>query len=422
MLGALVTLPSGDARVGTPLDGQEQQEESTAERMLRLAREGSPVVRPQAARRFVSLGAEAVDVLLRETDGTPAGLAPLGKDLVRMVAGFDDARVRALLWSALDDADFPWRPAAAAGLAESSRADELERFLALAEDRLAQVRAAALVCLGRSADDRARAALRRGLDDDDARPRRAAADALASAGEPWALQWMWAELFRQDRFFDRDTGRTARIEAVRILGKHLDDLHGFDPAAPPDGEANVAPLLALSEAVLAVSADMPAELSAPEPVVEPDAGLSKDAPAVLGLELVSCRKGERFVRVLADDRLVVGLGKVRVVPLAPGTVARMLARVRSEAENEALSIEPGATAFFGEPGCDREVLLLAPAGPADALRVWEVSKGAQPVRALRPAPLGRIHRALIDALPADEPLRAELREILEAVGGPLPDA
>jgi hypothetical protein len=44
-----------------PSQGGDAKPESELDKMLRLAREASPVVRPQAARRFVGRGAEAAE-------------------------------------------------------------------------------------------------------------------------------------------------------------------------------------------------------------------------------------------------------------------------------------------------------------------------------------------------------------------------
>lgn len=405
---------------------EKAQEETQAERMLRLAREGSPVVRPQAARRLVTLGDAAIEAVLAASAGTPAGLGRLGKDVVLVLSELEDARLRALLWEALDDLDFPWRPAAAAGLASSAREDERARFLGLAADRLALVRVAALGPLAAARSDAARAALHAALSDPDARCRRAAVDHLAAAGERWALRALQRDLFQDDTFFDRDVGRALRAEAARVLRRHLPELEAFaayDPSAPAWDAGNRAPLASLAEALSALPAGPPEQAL---DVLRVPPRPRAPAVAVLGLELTSCRHGELLLRLTEDDRLLVGVGRPVSLPLPAGTTGRVLAAAQQATAAPALAVEPGDARFYGSAGCDREVLLIAPGGDARALRAWEVSKGSDPVPDLRPEALGRALAGIVAALPeaavegAPTGLRGSVREALASIGGPLP--
>jgi len=377
--------------------------------LLEKAVRGSAVIRPQAAARLVAFGEPAIERLLALSEGTPAATAKLGADLVEAFGAFGDARLRALLWRCIEDRDFPWRPAAARSLAAHPSADarEAEPLTALLADPIAPVRMAAVQGLHRlfeAPPDAQRSAVRARLADPSDFVRRAAAVALCGWGEPEALLWLVEDLQRTDTFFERWSGKNAAYESRRALGELLGDTFGYDPETPPTTEANQAALTRLRAAVDARIGDrprpaLPAVALAAPPVTD----------AVLGLELVSCRRGEHYLAWTRDDHLLIGMGNPTRLALPPGTVARLL----TLAEAQLARVE---RPFFGTPGCDLEMLRHVPA-PGTPPRTFIVSKGEAKVEGLRPEPLGELLRALVASIP-DEPLRTAAAETMAAVGGP----
>ncbi len=393
-----------------------QDDEDPLDRYLRLAQTGSPVVRPQAAERFAALGAPAAERVLAEAE-SPEGLAGLGRELIEVLGRLDDERLRARLWSALENPDFPWRPAAARSLASTVQADERERFTALLADPLAAVRAAAVG--GFDAPDAlssevAISAVRARLEDPDDRVRRVAADLLDRHGHHDALAWLLEDLEREDHWFEVPSGKLARYEVLRLLGDRLGGRHGYDPEKPADAPENSAALAALRRA-----ATERAQAELPEvPAIARAVGGRGDE--VLGLEIRSCRRGEYFLRWTAGDELWVGRGNPARVSLPEGSTARLLELTKSE-------IEPLADRrAWGQPGCDVEILYVRPPDARRA-RSLQVSKGPEAVADLRPEALATIFTELLETLPpaaADgDPRLANLRDrvtaALAAVGGPL---
>lgn len=386
------------------------------EKMIRLAMTGSPVVRPQAAERLISFGDAAAARLLTECGDAPSAMAPMGQALVETLGAFDHAGLRAKLWAAVADADFPWRAAATRGLTQHARAEELERFDPLLTDPLAAVRNAAVDAYGRL-DARTRAAaLRERLErDPDDRVRRNAARLLDVWGERDALWWLFEDLRRADTFFDAPTGRMARFKSAQLLAARVGDLHGYDSTLAPTDAANQNALRALEYALEELA-------EAPMPSLPPLAKASQPGlNEVLGLELLSCRRGEHALRWTSDDFLLVGKGNPAVLRLDPGTTAALLA----EAETRLAATD--GQLFWGEPGCDMEQLHVR-LPDEDATRTLILSKGPEPVEGLRPDPLDRLARKLVATLPDIESpdprldrLATRVRETLGALGGPLGD-
>ncbi len=387
--------------------------------LLHDAREGPPVVRPQAAQRLIALGEPARERLVAESE-TLRELAALGPDVVEVLGAFDDERLRGRLWSALGDADFPWRPAAARSLAGSAAgADEaeIERFVALLADPLSYVRVAALDGLA-ALDARGRKSLVRArLADPDDSVRRRAALLLDAWGEHDALAWLVEELRRDDTFFDSRLGRAARGEAIRALEERLGGRFGYEARLEPDDPANVAAIGQIVERCRAL-------WGAVDPVLPPVARAAPsetaEAEAVLGLELRSCRRGELFLRWQRDDVLLVGTGNAARVELPEGTVARLVEAAKP------LLAKLGDARTWGEPGCDVELLYWRPE-PGARASVLRVSKGPDAVDGLRPDALGELVRALVATLPSggEDPrvddLAARTEDVLGALGGPLPE-
>ncbi|MEX1025251.1 MAG: hypothetical protein WD226_09255 [Planctomycetota bacterium] len=378
------------------------------DRLLEAAQNGSPVVRPQAAERLIALADEAAPRMLTllETES----LADLGQELVEVAGKLGSAELRERLWRALDDRDFPWRPAAARGLAASIQAFERERALAWLDDPLASVRSAGVTALG-ALDARADEPVLHALlkSDSSDRVRRDAAELVDAWGTRWALAWIVEELDRTDVFFDQDTGRAARFAATRALEQRLGHALAVRPEEPASAPANAAAFQALRDEVKALAGGRWPKLPA---VAKVGAAVP---PALLGLEIRSCRAGEHFLRFSADDRLWLGVGaNPTSVALEPGTVERLVATIGA-------ALEPLEVDTWGEPGCDAEQLYLR-TDPAAAPRIWRVSKGAEAVADLRPEALAAALRALVAAVPEaidGAPARRTLDAALSAVGGPL---
>lgn len=399
---------------------QAADDEKRLEAMLDKAIRGSAVIRPQAAARLVPMGAPAVERILALCAGGPPEIAKLGASLVEVFGAFQEPRLRELLWVCLADRDFPWRPAAARSLAQNPLAEDREQetaaFRALLADPIAPVRMAAaqaFQALHPTPTEAMRAELRALLRDPSDYVRRAAAVTLVGWGEPEALLWLVEDLRRTDTFFERWSGKNAAYESRRALGTLVGDTFGYDPETPPTGPTNATALQKLDEAVRARIGDrsvppLPAVARASGPVTN----------AALGLELVSCRRGEHFLCWTTDDELLVGMGNPARVTLPVGTTKRLLALAQAE-------LAKLERPFFGEPGCDLEMLRLVDP-PGATPRSWIVSKGQAQVEGLRPEALGRLMRAMVASIPerieSADPrladLRAAAQETMAAVGGP----
>lgn len=393
---------------------------SPVARMIDIARSGPFTKRPQAAARLGTMGAPAIAALRELVAREP--LADLGPELLQPMAELEADDLRERLWTAANDVTFPYRPAAAAWLARTARAGEWARFEALEADPLSAVRAAAIDAIG-TLDDRALTpVLEAALRDPSDAVRRRAADWLVTWGHDFALRWLLEDLFRSDRYFDLETGKNARYESARVLRRLLDDRHlfGYEPREAPTAAANVAALEQLARLVSE-------RIGVDERVPPPFARRSDVAvDGVLGLELRSCRRGEFFLAVTADDRLVVGTGHPVEFQLAPGAAERL-------AELVAARTAGSQTDLWGELGCDVECYRVRTAGAADRTRVLRVMKGPEEIEDLRPDALDDVARALLAEIPdtiegrpggraigdAEATFEALLTEALRSVGGEL---
>ena len=398
------------------------------EQLITAARTGRTVIRPQAARRIVRLWSQSeadeqaniIQRLRTESGDSPATLAQVGPALVEVLGAFGDEALRGLLWRALSDTEFPWRPYAARALAAHPTGAEAPRFLAALADPIPPVRVAAVVALANLDQPDEAPAVRLLLNDEDDRVRRAAADALIGWGQNSAMWWLYEELLREDRFFDRPTGEQARYQAWNLLSPRLgkiEDASPYDPGLGPSHPTSAASLEAVRARL--------AELKAGErPALPPQSRAGGEIPTeLLGMELRSCRKGEVFLRWTANDLLLVGQGNPARVALPEGTVQALLnatAEARTGLADKRL---------FGTPGCDMEQFHVR-SGKAASATQWIVSCGPDPIPDLRPADLNSLGRALLASIPqvpADEvaadtrlaQLRERTRAALQAIGGEL---
>jgi hypothetical protein len=333
--------------------------------------------------------------------------------MIEVLGEFADPQLRASLWAAVDDADFPWRPYAARGLAATAVSAESERFTEMLTDSIAPVRSTGVEAY-RVLDQRELSQdLRPSLSDSDDRVRRATADLLAQWGEGDALYWLLEDLRRRDTFFDRPTGLQARYQSLALIEQHLGDVAGYDADLPPEVESNLTAWSVLEERVAERT-----EGARPELPDVARAGVPTPRSR-FGLELRSCRLGEHYLRWTEDDVLLVGQGRPARVQLPEGTVARLSksgAAHLSELEDRR---------FFGTPGCDIEHFLWRAEVGGDT-SVWIIAKGPEAVDDLRPDALGQFYAELLETLP-DEPsnsprtdrLRRRVRATLAALGGPV---
>lgn len=390
------------------LVAQDQQTEIAAdiERYLKAAQEGSAVVRPQAAKRLVRIGQPALPRLLEVSEGGPEVLGRLGASLVAVLPDFGDATLRARVWEAFDDSDFPWRPAAALALARTADAAETERLAAFVTDRIALVRTSGLEALDVLTLEAHEPLVRGALADPDDRVRRRAAQLLDKWGHHEALWWLVEDMRRDDHFFDAPTGRMARYATKRVLDKCFEEKLGLDAKAKPDDPLVAATLGRLEAMVSQLTKKSPPELPAVARAFD------ADLAEVLGLEVRSCRRGEYYLRFDATDSLWVGSGHPREVPLAKGTSAELL-----EAAGAAIAKQGEGKSFFGQAGCDAEMYYWRPDGSGKT-RTLHVSKGPDAVEGLRPAALGELAQIIVDAIP-EGALREDVRAALLAVGGEL---
>ncbi|MFT7678083.1 MAG: hypothetical protein ACI8QC_002069 [Planctomycetota bacterium] len=380
-------------------------------KLISQAQTARAVIRPQAARRLINLGEEAGLAILAAAGDTPAEFAALGKDLVEVSGYFDLPPLRAKLWTAISNANFPWRPAAAVGLSAEPTDSELARFDTMLSDPLASVRNAAVIAyghLGASSRKQDLGAHLKG--EEDGRVRRTIAAQLNGWGDHWALWYLVSDLRRTDEFFGQPTGRMSRLAALKLLRKSLGEDFGFKAVDEPNTKVNSAALAAITSAVQAIAG--------PEPSLAPIARLAPRYPDErLGLELRSCRLGEFFLRWTASDQLLVGRGTPAVVQLEAGTVAGLFA-VALES-----STALGDQRLWGQPGCDQETFhVLGPGDKRPSVRL--ISKGPAAVPGLRPAALSSLSAQLLASLPAGPAgdsrlshLRSRVAACLGAIGG-----
>ncbi len=405
------------AEVATP--GQDvvvlsEEDLAEARGLLDRALNGSPVVRPQAASRFATLGAPARAVL-EQAASEPGGLEALGPDVLANVGTLLEGELRQLARSSAIDLEFPWRPALLGGLAESAREADAATFAAALTDPLSAARTASLVGLGALNHRGSAAKVRAALADRDGAVRLEAALVLDAFGHPGALATALEELRRADTFFEIPTGAQARRLASRRLTERLKDteaeqLFGFAARELPTQGPNPEALAAL-EAFLHERArdDWPSQL----PAHVRAGGTEVSGP--LGLELRSCRAGELQLALTEDDVLLVGSGTPARVELPGGTVRALVQRMAEL---------PGRLGddVFGRPGCDLERFRLSLPGDTQPLSV-HVLKGSAPVQNLRPGALDELAAAWLDLVPetGDDPrlrdLRARLAALFDSVGG-----
>lgn len=412
---------------------------STAEeidKFVGLSRTGSAIIRPQAARKLLSYGEPAADRLLELSGDSNRDLAALGTSLVEVLGEFDDPRLRARLWPAIEDSEFPWRPAAARSLALHARANEWDRFAQFLDDPIAPVRLACLDALAaiEEGDDARRNELLQHaatqLADENDIVRRSAALHLDRLGHGRALLWLAEDLRRTDTFFGVATGEAARYAALYAFEDAEVEVGDYN-AADPESETSLKALASLDERLLVRAESKEKALPESErllvPRELPSIALAKPPVknVVLGLQLRSCRRGDYFLRWTADDELIIGYGSPARIELPEGTTAQLV-DIAGRAQNATKG-----TVYWGRPGCDMELYAMPRVGDRDgSVQQLIISKDEQPVSNLRPRPLTSLGAALAASIPTgkaipDDPRTRELAERVFAafasIGGAVSD-
>ena len=384
--------------------------EDRLQKLIDVAIDGSPVVRPQAAERLTKMGGKARLAVLERLQTSLAGHAAetnmqgwfeLGPDFLAMAARFThttpaqsqtslEEGLRSTLWKAAQDRDFPWRAAVIQGLGEPAHEAEVERFRGFISDPLPGVRIASLGGLRQWEPKKRQPVLRKALQNEtDDRVRRALAKFAFEAGDRAAAWYLFDDLHGVEAFFDQPIGKVGRIEAVQALRTLMPDSPVVDPALDPSGEEATAQRSALEKHLTEQIGPREAD-----PMV---AGRRLESPErkgkpVLGMELRSCRTGEHFLRWTDADQLWVGRTEPAVFDLPKGTVQRLLVVARGTSE------QMGKQYLTGAVGCDLETHYLPVEGKAKPRR-FLVTKGPAPILELRPKPLNTWAKACLETLP-----------------------
>ncbi|MFT7667477.1 MAG: hypothetical protein ACI8X5_000156 [Planctomycetota bacterium] len=369
------------------------------EKYIGLAQSGRMSVRPQAARRLVSLGAPAAERLFEACGPVGSQMETMGPSLVEVLGAFGDPRLRKFLWRNLQDLDFPWRGAAARGLAGSAIKAEASAYSSLLRDHLAPVRVAAVDGIQRVSQNTPElqeflvSSLL--LDSNDI-VRRAIVLLLDEWGNSGYLLWLVEDLKRTDKYFRLPFGEQARYQSSRALKERLGDLYGYDAAAKTGNGP------ALERMTAAIKERSPGEL--PKLPANALAGHFTEGDTI-GLELRSCRLGEFFLRWNRADILYVGSGNPVSIALAPGSVRELERALTASLEGL------GEERYWGTAGCDIEQLRLV--DTSGDLANYLISKGQGADPDLRPAALDRAMKLLVAAIPDGTKAQAELREEVE---------
>lgn len=401
---------------GDALGQGKRKREITPERLAKLinaATQGSPVVRPQAAKRLEKMGPVAHKAVLEYVQGK-TDLFGVGPELLEVAAGLteykegEDTELRERFWKLAFDLDFPWRAALIAGLGSKAQDWERTNFDLLFNDRLVAVRLAVLKSLEAYepgpfllSNIQARLEI-----ETEGIARRALACSAFRLGHKESLWVLYSELSRSDYFFDQPVGLVARLEAAKFLRAFFPEGPEFDAQAKVDTPQAVAQRKAWHEHIEAIAGPKP----------EPATDVGSVAPSgtpLLGLELRSCRSGEFFIRWTDQDQVWIGRGRPRCFTLKPGTHKSLI----TAAQGAAAAM--GDRKLTGQPGCDQESFHMRLPGSKRS-SVYLITKGPAPVPNLRPFQLDPLLRELMATLKDQDipqELVGELVDALVDLGG-----
>jgi hypothetical protein len=267
-----------------------------------------------------------------------------------------DPRIVALLRELLADPEFTWRPAAARALAEHADPSSLEAFRAGLGDKLWGVRAASVLGLERLNDRASAARLKELLGDEIYDVRAQAAKSLHAFGDLAGLPVLVEALRSDTVWFEIDYGQIAREDAWNFLKRLTKDDFGYKPWESAEARA---PGLARFEAWIAKTIPdwrerVPAKARA----------RAEQADYVFGYELRSCQRGDFFLRIDAQDNLVLGYFNLEKAKLAAAEKREL------EAALEGVKAVDRSTAY-GEGGCDFEQFYVKDGARFDKLWIGQ---------------------------------------------------
>jgi len=329
---AAETQPAPTSRSG-PSDG-----------LLDKANSANPYISVRATEALAKFGMEAWGAVERFVERRT--LYALSPQVVTWLGTLNDPRPRALLIRCLKDSEFPWRPFAVRAMAQPRSANEAVQWMPFLTDALPAVRESVILGLGAFARSPG-CIMRKPLIDDLAgrladeafEPRLAAAEVLTALDDPRGVAMLLAALGCTRKWFDVDYGELARRRAWTAL-QYFDIAAPFNPSLPAAQTVDVRQSIHRALEIKTGKA-----ITLPPPF-EPD-----PVNVIYGLEVRSCRRGDAYIRLLADGRLVLGHYDLRTVKLPEPLFASL------RKELEALRGTPDSP-FFGMGGCDYECHFL----------------------------------------------------------------
>lgn len=311
----------------------------------------NPLIRMQAAKRVAKGGAAAAAAVLRYAEAK--GASELSSELVMLLGGIEDAKLRAALETWVADADFAWRPQALLALAQKAQPTERDLFEAFLKHGSWQMRRAAVVGIANLHQDDGPRLLGKMTSDGDARvsvlaatlllawsgagsadtKADAKADTLPKKPEHGevALPVLVRGLDAEDAFFGDDFGRLARKEAFDALRKFCGQDFGYRVDAPAaERRAPLQRFQKLCEQVLDTAIEVPQS--------EALRAFS------LGYERRSCRDGDLVLRLDAQGRLWKGAFQLEQIDIDEAT--------RDELRRLSRGVEAPRKTSFGRIRCD----------------------------------------------------------------------
>lgn len=307
----------------------------------RLKERGGPAVAPFVADYVEKRGRNALSIVGTEVLGS-----------------LKDPRILKLLHELVADKDFTWRPAATRALAEQADPASLETFRAGLGDKLWGVRAASVLGLERLKDAASAPRLKELLGDEIYDVRAQAAKSLHSLGDSAGLPVLVEALRSDTVWFEIDYGQIAREDAWNFLKKLTKSDFGYKPWESAEARA---PGLAKFEDW--ISKTIP---DWRERVPEKARSRAEKADYVFGYELRSCQRGDFFLRLDAEGRLVLGYFNLEKAALEPAERRELEAALEG-----AKAVDRSIP--YGEGGCDFEQFYVKDGARFDKL--WIGTRG-----------------------------------------------